>query len=87
MQVKVRLQAGQAGVAATADSIAQLETLQQLFVARDGRLLSTLAQKMAAAGQCTVLLCSANQAHQEADDRPPHAFTGGCLCAALTQLP
>ena len=56
MQVKARLQAGQAGVPATADSIARLETLQQLFIARDGRLLSTLAQKMAAAGQCTVLL-------------------------------
>ena len=46
---------------ATADSIAQLETLQQLFIARDGRLLSTLAQKMAAAGQCTWLLCRAGQ--------------------------
>ena len=57
---------------ATADSIAQLETLQQLFIARDGRLLSTLAQKMAAAGQWTLLLCSAVQGRHTAEQVTNH---------------
>ena len=53
-------------------ALPQLETLQQLFIARDGRLLSTLAQKMAAAGQWTLLLCSAVQGRHTAEQVTNH---------------
>ena len=86
MQVKARLQAGQAGVPVTADSIAQLETLQQLFIARDGRLLSTLAQKMAAAGQCPGC-CAVQGRHTGKQEADHHAHCWLSLCGPDSAAP
>lgn len=48
--VQARLKAGQTAIRASPTSLTQPEVIQHCFAARDGRLLGTLANKMAAAG-------------------------------------